>query len=164
MAKRELRPSTIPGYEIAVEKHLVPRLGNLPLAKLAPRHLNAMYGESRAPGGTRQRRVFVRLLAQSRSPSGRASRGLRASLANPVQIRRLRGPSPEGLGDPRLLLGNDLDGRSLAGDARQYPDPVVGDADAAVRAGAPERVAEARSGAPVDRDGSRAAAEVDQGR
>lgn len=43
--KRELRPSTVPGYEIAVEEHLIRHLGELPLQKLAPHQLNAMYAE-----------------------------------------------------------------------------------------------------------------------
>src|SRR5687768_5309181 len=44
-AKVDLRPSTRPAYEIAVEKHLVPRLGALPLQKLTPTHLNVVYAE-----------------------------------------------------------------------------------------------------------------------
>jgi integrase len=43
--RRGLRPSTLPGYEIAVHKHLIPRLGSVPLQKLAPRHLNELYAE-----------------------------------------------------------------------------------------------------------------------
>lgn len=43
--RRDLRPSSVPFYEIVVEKHLVPRLGAVPLQKLRPQHLTAMYGE-----------------------------------------------------------------------------------------------------------------------
>jgi len=46
----DLRPSTRPAYEIAVEKHLIPRLGALPLQKLTPTHLNAVYAELLASG------------------------------------------------------------------------------------------------------------------
>lgn len=49
-ASVDLRPSTRPAYEIAVEKHLVPRLGALPLQKLTPMHLNAVYAELLASG------------------------------------------------------------------------------------------------------------------
>lgn len=44
-AKRDLRPSSIPFYEIIVEKYLVPRLGGVPLQKLRPQHLTALYTE-----------------------------------------------------------------------------------------------------------------------
>ena len=39
------RPSTIPGYENAIEKHLIPRLGQTPLQALAPHQLTAFYAE-----------------------------------------------------------------------------------------------------------------------
>jgi integrase len=44
-AKIDLRPSTQPAYEIAIEKHLIPRVGSLPLQKLTPHHLTWAYGE-----------------------------------------------------------------------------------------------------------------------
>jgi integrase len=44
-ATRDLRPSTIPAYEIAVEKHVIPRIGALPLQKLTPQQLTSLYDE-----------------------------------------------------------------------------------------------------------------------
>jgi integrase len=49
-ASLDLRPSTRPAYEIAVEKHLVPRLGALPLQKLTTTHLNVVYADLLASG------------------------------------------------------------------------------------------------------------------
>lgn len=44
-AKVDLRASTIPGYENAVESHLVPKLGDVPLQKLTGQQLTAIYAE-----------------------------------------------------------------------------------------------------------------------
>jgi integrase len=42
---RGLRLSTLVGYEVAIERWLIPRLGSLPLAQLTPGHLNTAYSE-----------------------------------------------------------------------------------------------------------------------
>ena len=63
--RQNLKPSTVPSYEIAVEKHLIPRIGAMPLQKLAPHHLDTMYGELRT-NGHRQR------------PGGLSARSVRA--------------------------------------------------------------------------------------
>ena len=52
--RQNLKPSTVPSYEITVERHLIPRIGAMPLQKLAPHHLDTMYGELRT-NGHRQR-------------------------------------------------------------------------------------------------------------
>jgi integrase len=44
-AKIDLRPATIPAYEIAVEKHLIPKLGAIKLQELRSPRLTAFYGE-----------------------------------------------------------------------------------------------------------------------
>jgi integrase len=44
-ARRDLRPSSLPFYEVVVERYLVPRLGAVPVQKLRPQHLSALYGE-----------------------------------------------------------------------------------------------------------------------
>jgi Phage integrase, N-terminal SAM-like domain/Phage integrase family len=40
-----VRPSTWESYERNIRRHLVPRLGHLPLQRLGPEHLNATYAE-----------------------------------------------------------------------------------------------------------------------
>ena len=50
-AKRvSLRPSTWDGYRRLVELHVVPRLGGIPLRRLQPSHLEALYSELLASG------------------------------------------------------------------------------------------------------------------
>lgn len=45
-----LRESTRSSYRMMVEKHVIPRLGAVPLQRLAPAHLNAMYAEMLSAG------------------------------------------------------------------------------------------------------------------
>ena len=49
-----VRPSTAPstsdGYQIIVRRHLIPALGNVPMAKLRPDHLNSYYKKALAEG------------------------------------------------------------------------------------------------------------------
>jgi integrase len=44
-ARIDLRPASLPGYQISVDKHLIPRLGALRLQQLKPHHLTATYAE-----------------------------------------------------------------------------------------------------------------------
>jgi integrase len=43
--KRDLRPSSIPFYEVGVNTYLIPNLGAMPLQQLRPQHLNALYSD-----------------------------------------------------------------------------------------------------------------------
>ncbi|MGH2451626.1 MAG: site-specific integrase [Candidatus Limnocylindria bacterium] len=45
-----VRPSTWNAYEVNVRRNVVPRVGHLPLQKLAPAHLQAIYAEALASG------------------------------------------------------------------------------------------------------------------
>lgn len=62
---RGLRPSTLVGYEVAIEKWIVPRLGERPLAVLSPGDLNAFYsgllddGRIQGEGGLSPRTVRI---------------------------------------------------------------------------------------------------------
>ena len=49
-AKPNLPPRTIEGYEYILTKHLIPALGNLPLAQLKPEHLGKYYSEKQRFG------------------------------------------------------------------------------------------------------------------
>ncbi len=48
---RGLRPNTLSTYRMLVEKHLIPRVGSVPLQKLSASHLNAAYGDILAAAG-----------------------------------------------------------------------------------------------------------------
>ena len=45
-----LRPSTVVGYRNSIEKHIIPRLGPLPLPSLEPSHLRGLYAAMREEG------------------------------------------------------------------------------------------------------------------
>jgi integrase len=47
---RGLRPNTLSTYRMLVEKHLIPRVGSVPLQKLSASHLNAAYADMLASG------------------------------------------------------------------------------------------------------------------
>lgn len=51
---RGLRPSTLVGYRLMIEKQIIPRLGAVPLQRLTPADINAMYVEL-LTNGHRQR-------------------------------------------------------------------------------------------------------------
>lgn len=44
-AKVDLRVTTLPFYEIAIDKYVAPRIGNVKLSKLTAQHLNSLYAE-----------------------------------------------------------------------------------------------------------------------
>jgi len=48
--KHDLRPATLQQYTSLINAHLVPALGTVPLAKLQPAHLTAMYADKRENG------------------------------------------------------------------------------------------------------------------
>ncbi|TAN28301.1 MAG: hypothetical protein EPN30_03330 [Actinomycetota bacterium] len=55
--------TTIYGYEWRIRKHLVPAIGNLPVAELAAKHLNDLYGrllKESAPATVRQTHAIIR--------------------------------------------------------------------------------------------------------
>lgn len=60
---RGLRETTLVGYEVMIEKHLIPGLGALRLRELTPAHLNGLYtemletGRLHGPGGLSPRTV-----------------------------------------------------------------------------------------------------------
>lgn len=50
LAKMRLRYSSLSGYRINIERHILPTLGEIPLADLRPEHLNKLYAELLANG------------------------------------------------------------------------------------------------------------------
>ena len=103
--RQNLKPSTVPSYEIAVEKHLIPRIGAMPLQKLAPHHLDTMYGELRT-NGHRQR------------PGGLSARSVRA--IHGVMRRALNAAVKAGLLETNpALRATPPQAKSARTDARQ---------------------------------------------
>jgi len=49
-AKPNLAPRTAEGYESIIRQHLIPRLGNIPLMRLKPEHLQKYYSETLSSG------------------------------------------------------------------------------------------------------------------
>lgn len=58
-----LAPNTVRGYKVNVEKHIIPYIGTIPLNKLQPKDLQALYDKLRAAGlsGTSARYVHNNL-------------------------------------------------------------------------------------------------------
>jgi len=48
--KHDLRPATVQQYTSLIRAHLIPTLGSIPLARLQPAHLTAMYADKRENG------------------------------------------------------------------------------------------------------------------
>ena len=48
--KHDIRPATLQQYTSLINAHLIPALGSVPLAKLLPAHLTAMYADKRESG------------------------------------------------------------------------------------------------------------------
>lgn len=58
-----LRPNTVRDYETLLRRHIIPALGNIPLAKLSPSHLRELYQRMVAAGlSTRRAQQAHRLL------------------------------------------------------------------------------------------------------
>jgi len=96
-ARVDLRDSTLPGYEIAVEKHLVPGVGHYRLQDLRPHHLTAFYaellrsGHRQREGGLSPRTVsFVHSVLRRALQDAVESRLLDA---NPADAKAVRPPA-----------------------------------------------------------------------
>jgi integrase len=48
--KASLRPNTLSSYETSLRKHVIPRIGSVPLARLSPQHLQRVYAECLSGG------------------------------------------------------------------------------------------------------------------
>ncbi|MCJ7791127.1 MAG: site-specific integrase [Dehalococcoidia bacterium] len=59
-------PKTIESYGMIIEKHVIPEVGNIHLAKLEPRYLQVLYGRKKAAGlGNRTVRYLYSLMAEA---------------------------------------------------------------------------------------------------
>jgi integrase len=82
---RGLRPNTLSTYRMLAEKHLIPRLGSIPLQKLSASHLNTAYADMLASG----RRNVKRAAGLSPRTVRYAHSVIRKALADAVKWNRL---------------------------------------------------------------------------
>jgi integrase len=54
-AESGVRPTTLEGYRVIVEKHLIPGLGNMQLAQLQPAHIQAYYARALKEGNRKDK-------------------------------------------------------------------------------------------------------------
>ncbi len=62
VARPRVRPRTLTTYEAAIERHLVPNLGRIRLAKLTPQHLQAWLRQLETDGVSANRRRYARVV------------------------------------------------------------------------------------------------------
>jgi integrase len=62
VARTRVRPRTFAGYEAAIERHIVPHLDRVRLAKLTPQHLQAWLATLEAQGVSAGRRRYARVV------------------------------------------------------------------------------------------------------
>jgi integrase len=65
-AEVSVRPSTLESYRALIRRHLIPALGNIPLAKLQPIHLQELFARKRQEGlSTRSVRYLYALMREA---------------------------------------------------------------------------------------------------
>ena len=64
-AQPRLRPRTFEGYEQIVERHLIPRLGKIPLQKLTPQHVQQLLTEKSSEGLSPRRVGYIRAVLRT---------------------------------------------------------------------------------------------------
>ena len=62
VTRTRVRPRTFVGYQAAIEHHISPYFGRVPLAKLTPQHLQAWMGRLEAKGVSVGRRRYARVV------------------------------------------------------------------------------------------------------
>lgn len=62
VARVRVRPRTLATYEAAIERHLIPHIGRVPLSKLSPQHLQAWLRHLEESGVSAQRRRYARVV------------------------------------------------------------------------------------------------------
>lgn len=62
VARVRVRPRTLATYEAAIERHLIPHIGRVPLAMLSPQHLQAWLRHLETSGVSAQRRRYARVV------------------------------------------------------------------------------------------------------
>lgn len=106
LAKPELSPATVRGYERSIRAYILPTLGGLPLAKLRPAQLDRLYAKLRTGGGEDGGPLSTATVRQVHAIIRRAlQQGVRwgwlaanpAALATPPRVHpsQIEAPDPE---------------------------------------------------------------------
>lgn len=106
-AARKVRPRTLSGYEQIARLHLVPSLGRVTLAKLAPAHvermMNAGLAAGRSPRSVAHDRAVLRTALNATMKHGLIGRNV-AMLADPPRVPEAE-VRPLTAADARRVLG-----------------------------------------------------------
>jgi integrase len=95
--RRSLKPSTLQLYRTLADAYIIPNIGNMPLAKLTPGHLNRLYAEllesgkqDGSPLGTETTRKVHRLIHRALKDAVKWNRVARnvATIADPPRAQR----------------------------------------------------------------------------
>lgn len=120
---RGLRPNTLSTYPMLAEKHLIPRVGSIPLQRLSASHLNAAYADMLANG----RR-------NTKTPTGLSPRTvrfahsvIRKALADAVRWNRLPRNVADAADPPRKAATKTTPRAWTAAELRSFLEHVADD-------------------------------------
>jgi integrase len=115
---RGLRPATFSSYRMFVQKHLIPRLGSIPLQGLSAMHLNAAYAEMLASGRRNgEGGLSPRTVRYAHSV-------MRKALADAVRWNRLVRNVADSADPPRKAATRTAPKTWTAGELRRFLDHV----------------------------------------
>ncbi len=112
LAKADLSPSTVRGYERTIRRYIVPTLGGIALARLRVSELDQLYAELRSGGGRAGQPLATATIRQVHAVLRRAlQQGVKwgwietnpAALASPPRVRNRRIEAPEPTVVTRLI-------------------------------------------------------------
>lgn len=123
-ARLDLRPSSVPFYEIAIDKYVVPRIGAVPLRKLNAQTLNSLYAELLTAGRTQGTGGL------SASTVRRVHALLRKAFADAVEARVLEWNPAALAKPPKAKIANEQARRKRrfldADEVRRFLDALAG--------------------------------------
>lgn len=120
---RGLRPNTLSTYRMLVEKHLIPRVGSVPLQKLSASHLNSAYGDMLASG----RRNVKTAAGLSPRTVRYAHSVIRKALADAVKWNRLARNVADAADPPRKAATRTVPKTWTAAELHSFLERVQSD-------------------------------------
>jgi integrase len=120
---RGLRPNTLATYRMLAEKHLMPRVGSIPLQKLSASHLNAAYADMLARG---RRNVKTEAGLSPRTVRF-AHSVIRKALADAVRWNRLARNVADAADPPRKAATKTTPQAWTAAELRAFLEHVADD-------------------------------------
>lgn len=112
LARADLSPSTVRGYERSINSYILPKLGNVPLDRLRVSQIDRFYAELREGGGEHGGPLATATVRQVHAVLRRAlQQGVRwgwtetnpATLASPPRVRNRQIESPDPIAVVRLI-------------------------------------------------------------